>query len=118
MRTNIKALLQPGRTLAELLDLLDGHAIDDGSVRAKVDTRARPYLNHEIVGWSDGPPSSNVVAIIAGRSPAKPQWRRFTLTHAGPWTVEINAFPTPFNNPEAPLAPGIPPGASRSVNQH
>lgn len=115
MRAALQDLLHSGQTLRELLELLDGHEMEGGSVRATVDIRARPYLDHEIVGWTDGPASSNVVAVIAGRDPEKPRWRRFTLTHAGPWRCEIDAFPTPFNNPEAPLAPGIPPGASRPV---
>jgi hypothetical protein len=115
MRIAVKELLVAGQTLELLLEKLDGHAVGDGHVRARVDTRARPYLDHEIVAWTDGPPSSNVVAFIAGRDPNQPRWRRFTLTHTGPWMCEIDAFPTPFNNPEAPLAPGIPPSASRPI---
>ena len=113
MRQALMKQLRRGMKLSELLDKLDGLSAQDGTVIAKVDTRARPYLQHEIAEWSDGPPSSNVVVFISGKDPAKARWRRFTLTHTGPWRCEIDAFPTPFNNAEAPLAPGIPPGASR-----
>jgi len=113
MRHAIRSILTEGTTLGELLQVLDGLGVDEGAIQATVDTRARPYLTHTIVGWTDGPPSSNVVAVIAGKSPSKAHWRRFTITHTGVWRCEIDAFPTPFNNPEAPLSPGIPPGASR-----
>ena len=116
MREVICTLVKTGQTLGELLSVLDGHTVDGDAIRASVDRRARPYLAHTVQGWTDGPPSSNVVVVIAGKSPTQDQWRRFTVTHTGTWRCEIDAFPTPFNNPEAPLAPGIPPGASRPVS--
>lgn len=116
MREALRAMLTDGLSLGDLLAKLDGCGVDGDTIRATVDVRARPYLAHTLVGWGDGPPSSNVIAIISGKSPTKDQWRRFTLTHTGTWRCELDAFPTPFNNPEAPLAPGIPPGASRPVS--
>ena len=116
MRDAIRGLLSSGQTLGDLLGQLDGHAVDSDAISASVDVRARPYLSHTVEGWTDGPPSSNVIVVIAGKSPKKERWRRFTVSHTGTWRCEIDAFPTPFNNPEAPLAPGIPPGASRPAS--
>ena len=113
MRSAILGLLQTGQTFEALRAALDGALVGQRQLCAGVDTRARPYLDHTVSGWTDGPPGSTVVAVVAGRDPAADKWRRFTITKVGPWRYEIDAFPTPFNNPEAPLAPGIPPGASR-----
>ncbi len=116
MRETIRALMTEGQTLGQLLAVLDGHGVAEDTIRASVDVRARPYLGHTVVAWTDGPACSNVVVLIAGKSPAEEQWRRFTVTRTGSWRCEIDAFPTPYNNPEAPLAPGIPPGASRPTS--
>ena len=116
MRDAIRGLLSSGQTLGELLSHLDGHGVDGDAIAASVDVRARPYLAHTVAGWTDGPASSNVIVVIAGKSPTQDRWRRFTVSHTGTWRCEIDAFPTPFNNPEAPLAPGIPPGASRPAS--
>ena len=116
MRDAIRAILTQGQTLGELLEVQQDHGVGEDTIRASVDIRARPYLSHIVAGWTDGPASSNVIVVLAGKSPTTDSWRRFTVSHTGTWRCEIDAFPTPFNNPEAPLAPGIPPGASRPAS--
>jgi len=116
MRDAICALMKEGQSLGDLLSTLNGFAVGEDTIQATVDVRARPYLSHTVAGWTDGPSCSNVVLVVSGKSPSQNCWRRFTVTHTGTWRCEIDAFPTPFNNPEAPLAPGIPPGASRSAS--
>ena len=115
MRQAILSRLKEGQSIEELIDDLASHGVGSNTIQASIDNRAWPYLGHTVAAWADGPPSSNVVAFIAGQSPGKSLWRRFTVTHTGTWRCEIDVFPTPFNNAEAPLAPGIPPGASRQA---
>jgi hypothetical protein len=116
MRDAIRVLLSEGQTMEMLLQNLDGFGAGKDTVRATVDVRARPYLKHTVVGWADGPPGSNVLFLVSAQAPGRMQYRRFSVSHTGLWRCEIDAFPTPFNNPQAPLSPGIPPGASRPVS--
>ena len=116
MRSAILEQMKTGITVEELRSSLDGTEVLDATLAASSDLRARPYLLHRIDGWTDGPPNSNIVVVIAGRDPNRPVWRRFALKKTGPWQIAVDAFPTPFNNADAPLAPGIPPGASRRVD--
>lgn len=113
MRADILERLTQGQTMSGLQEHLHGSEVSGRPLVVTVDYRARPYLDHIVAGWTDGPPGSNVAVVISGASPDGVHWRRFTVSREGPWAYEIDVFPTPFNNPEAPLAPGIPPGASR-----
>jgi len=110
MRKELIALFTEGRTMAELRDSLDGRSIGGRPLEVTVDPRALPYLDHKVTGWVDGPPSSNVVAVISGADPHGGKWRRFALSQKGSWKYEVDAFPTPFSDARAPLSPGIPPG--------
>lgn len=109
MKKQLIALFEEGHSFTWLRDTLDGKSIDGKAVKMTVDSRALPYLDHLIAGWIDGPPSSNVVAVMSGADPKAEKWRRFALSRKGPWSYEIDVFPTPFTNASAPLSPGIPP---------
>jgi hypothetical protein len=115
MRPTIMQQMSEGVTLGELCEALNGIQVAECAISAGADLRARPYLRHTVAGWTDGPPGSNVLVVISGADPTRAVWRRFALKKTGYSTVALDAFPTPFNNPEAPLAPGIPPGASRRM---
>ncbi len=114
MRKVVLESFQKGQSVREYATGLDGRQAEGRAIKVTIDPRTTPWLDHLVDGWVDGPPSSNVAAVFSARDPDLDQkWRRFTVTHAGPWHYEIDAFPTPFNNATAPLSPGIPPGASR-----
>lgn len=105
--------LVKGRTFADTLPALNGLPEGGRPLVVRVEERAKPYLDHAIDGWVDGPPTSNVAWMLSGRDPAAEKWRRFTITKVGPWTYELGVFPTPFPNSQDPLAPGVPPSSSR-----
>jgi hypothetical protein len=102
-----------GKPITHLQQALAGKSVAGKPITVTVDHRALPYLNHLLVGWVDGPAPSNVLAVLSGQDPRKEGcWRRFSLSHKGPWRVEIDVFPTPFHTADSPLSPGIPPSAS------
>ncbi|MDP6931994.1 MAG: hypothetical protein QGG40_03720 [Myxococcota bacterium] len=113
MRSTVIQNLRVGQSLTELVELLDGVDFKGRALRIELEGRAHPFADHTVEGWVDGPPGSNVLAVLSGADPQGAGWRRFTLSRVGPWRVELGAFPTPFHNAEAPLSPGIPPSASR-----
>ena len=106
---------------ALVLNQLDNASTIEGLVRSLVeqglDIRIHPYcapyLDHEVAGHVDGPPSSRVVAVVSGAAPRGDAWRRFTISKTGEGQLELGVFPTAFHNANAPLAPGIPPSTSR-----
>ena len=112
MRLQILEAVKTGQTLAEMRERLDGMVVEGKPLQVGVDDRCVPWLNHVVEGKVDGPPSSNVAVVISAKHPSKDRWRRFTITFKGPWSYEVDAFPTPFNNAVSPLSPGIPPSAS------
>jgi hypothetical protein len=105
--------LKKGASFAELLPKLNGVPEAGKPLVVKVEDRAMPYLDHVVDGWVDGPPTSNVAWLLAGKDPSGDKWRRFTISKVGPWTYELEVFPTPFKNAIDPLSPGVPPSASR-----
>lgn len=105
--------LKEGATFAALLPVLAKVAEGGKNLTILVEERARPYLDHVLASWTDGPPSSAVAFVLSGRDPKAEKWRRFTLSRVAPWTYELGAFPTGFNNAADPLAPGVPPSSSR-----
>lgn len=109
----IMAKLKEGQTFTELLSALHGTVVDGKPIKMSVDQRTLPYLKHVVTGFTDGPGASKIEAILAGQQPGAHKWRRFTIRRTGPGIFLLDAFPTPFNNSMAPLAPGIPPSASR-----
>ncbi len=110
----VYACLRAGDTIADTLDDLDGRIVAGKPLSVSAHDYARPYLDHQIAGFVDGPPTSEVAAVISGAAP-KGGWRRFTLSRSGPWRYVLEVFPTAFNNADAPLAPGIPPATSRKA---
>jgi hypothetical protein len=114
MSEALGSALSKGVTFAQLLPRLAGAAEAGRNLRVAPEERARPNLDHVVEGWVDGPPTSEVAFVLSGRDPAGDhKWRRFTLSRVGPWTYELGVFPTPFNNGQDPLAPGVPPSSSR-----
>lgn len=104
--------LREGRTLSQVLVELDGTVVAGKPVRVVADEASLPYLDHVVRGFVDGPPSSDVVAVLSGEAPGGHAFRRFTISHVGAWRYSLGVFPTAFHNRQAPLAPGIPPSAS------
>ena len=113
MRAEMLQKFKKGLKVTDLITALQAIKIGDKAITVSYDYRSRPYLDHTVVGWTDGPPSSNVAVVFSGETPEHDYWRRFTVTRTGPGAYEIDVFPTPFNNPTSPLSPGIPPGASK-----
>jgi hypothetical protein len=115
MRRTLLAQLKRDQTFEALLASLRELPAPEGGGKLNVtnDYRTAPYLGHRVVDWVDGPPNSNVVAVVSGADPDGESWRRFTLTRKSAVHYELDVFPTPFPNPVDPLSPGIPPGASR-----
>jgi hypothetical protein len=106
--------LQKGATLAQVVAKLQGAPAEGGKALAmRVEDRCKPYLDHVLAGFVDGPPTSVVAWVLSGKDPGAQAWRRFTLTRVAPYTYELGAFPTPFHNANDPLSPGVPPTASR-----
>jgi hypothetical protein len=108
MRQMILSQLVEDETLAGILSKLT-----EAGLEVSVHPYCAPYTDHSLTGFVDGPPSSSVVAVISGEAPGGKAWRRFTLRRLGEGRYELGVFPTAFHNRRAPLAPGIPPGASR-----
>ena len=115
MRREMIGQFKKGQKVSELIQALGKLTADGKNIAVNYDYRARPYLDHTVVGWTDGPPSSNVLVVFSGETPEHDHWRRFTVSRTGPGKYDIDVFPTPFNNPVSPLSPGIPPGASPRV---
>jgi hypothetical protein len=113
MSQTLANALQKGVTFRELLTRLNGLPEAGKPLALQVEARSVPYLDHVVVGWTDGPPTSAVAFVLSGAAPEGHAWRRFTLSRRGPWRYELECFPTPFHNPDDPLAPGIPPSQSR-----
>lgn len=114
MRQVVLERFRKGQTISELVRSLGEAKIDGQALKVSVDPRTQPWIDHQVDGWVDGPPVTNVAAVFSARDPgADHKWRRFTVTRKGPGQVEIDVFPTPFNNGVDPLSPGIPPSASR-----
>lgn len=114
MSEALGSALSKGLSFSQLLPRLAAQAEAGRTLTLTVEERARPYLDHVVDGWMDGPPTSSVAFMLSGRDPsADHKWRRFTLSRVSPWTYELGVFPTPFNNSQDPLAPGVPPSSSR-----
>lgn len=113
MSNALAPALAKGVSFAALLPKLG--AVSDGGkpLTVRVEDRARPYLDHVVDGWTDGPPTSVVAFVLSGKDPKDHKWRRFTLAKVAPWTYELGVFPTGYNNAQDPLAPGVPPSSSR-----
>ena len=105
--------LKTGVPFSALLPKLGGVSDGGTPLTVQVEDRARPYLDHVVEAWTDGPPSSAVAYVLSGRDPKDQKWRRFTLSKVAPWTYELGVFPTGYNNAQDPLAPGVPPSSSR-----
>lgn len=112
MSKTIAGALREGMTFQDLLASLA--ALQEGGkpLPVQVEARTVPYLRHTVVGWVDGPPTSVVAFVLSGADPKGGAWRRFTLSRkSGKYELEV--FPTPFHNAKDPLAPGVPPSASK-----
>lgn len=105
--------LVKGVTFTQLLGKLGAASEGGKPFVLRVEERAKPYVDHMVESWTDGPPSSDVAFVLSGRDRDDQLWRRFTLSHVAPWTYELGVFPTPFPNAQDPLAPGVPPSSSR-----
>lgn len=113
MSENLGSALKKGVTLAQTLPAL-ARVVEAGkTLSAGAEERARPYLDHIVEAWVDGPPSSVVAFVLSGKDPAGDKWRRFTISKVAPYTYELGVFPTPFKNGDDPLSPGVPPSSSR-----
>jgi len=114
MSATIGAALRKGENFRDLLTRL-GHLTEAGrTLSFRHEDRTGPYLDHDVAGWVDGPPTSTVAWVLSGADPAGGAWRRFTVSRVAPWTYELQCFPTPFANAEDPLSPGVPPSARRA----
>lgn len=107
-RAQVLNQLESASTVEELIRSLVNQELD-----IRIHPYCAPYLDHQVAGHVDGPPSSRVVAVISGADPDGKSWRRFTISRTGESQYEIGVFPTAFHNANAPLAPGIPPSTSR-----
>jgi hypothetical protein len=108
-RQTILSKLKEGVTIAQLVKDIDGTQDKGKPLKVTVHPYAAPYLDHTVAGFTDGPPTSTVNAIISAAT-GHDTWRRMTISKAGPWHYELACLPTEFGDPKAPLAPGIPPG--------
>ena len=117
-RRTILSSIQKGATIAQILQAIDGANAAGKPLRVTVHPFAAPYLDHIVAGFVDGPPTSSVVAVLSGANTAGDGWRRLTLTRVGPWHYELGGLPTEFGDALSPLAPGIPPGPTRSSHGH
>ena len=116
MSTTLAAALRKGVSFHDLLQMLHGLSEAGKPLHLQVEARSVPYLGHAVVGWIDGPPTSTVAFVLSGAQPGGGhKWRRFTISKVGPWRYELECFPTPFNNPDDPLSPGIPPSKSHAA---
>lgn len=118
MTSPFESAFQKGATFAALLKKLTGAQESGKTLSFDVDDRSGPYLDHRLVGWTDGPPTSVVNWVMSGEDPAGHAWRRFTFSKVGPGRYKLACFPTPFHNSEDPLSPGIPPSSSRWAKAH
>lgn len=110
---SIEATLKKGATFRDLARSLAGVSEAGKPLQIQVEARTVPYLDHTVVGWTDGPPTSVVAFVLSGADPDGHAWRRFTISKKGPWRYELECFPTPYHNERDPLAPGVPPSSSR-----
>lgn len=114
MRQVVLERFRKGQSVSDLVRALGEAKVDGQPLKVTVDPRTAPWMDHLVEGWVDGPPVTNVAAVFSGKDPGSDHaWRRFTVTRKGMGHVEIDVFPTPFNNGVDPLSPGIPPSASR-----
>lgn len=111
--STLTSALKKGVSFRELLKGLSALSEAGKPLQWQIEARSLPYLDHVVAGWTDGPPTSVVAFVLSGQAPDEHAWRRFTIAKVGPWRYELACFPTPFHNPDDPLAPGIPPSASR-----
>lgn len=116
MNHTIAGALTKGVTVRDLLPRLLKLAEAGKTLQFQIEARTVPYLDHVVVGWTDGPPTSVVAFVLSGQEPGHDHWRRFTISKKGPWLYEIECFPTPYNNGDDPLSPGVPPSASRHAH--
>lgn len=112
----IETALHKGVTFRDLLQKLAKQHEAGKPLQFQVEARSVPYLDHTVVSWVDGPPTSVVAFVLSGEQPGEHYWRRFTLSKVGPWRYELECFPTPFHNPTDPLSPGMPPSQSRHAS--
>ncbi len=113
MSQTLAGALQKGLTFRDLLLRMSKLHEAGKPLALQVEGRSVPYLDHTLVSWTDGPPSSTVAFVLSGQAADGHSWRRFTLSRVGPWRYELECFPTAFHNGEDPLAPGMPPSQSR-----
>ena len=105
--------LQKGVTMKDLLARLQGLSHAGKPLAVTLEERGVPYLADKLEGWTDGPPTSTVAFVLSGAAGDGHHWRRWTISKVGPWKYELGCFPTPYNNGNDPLAPGVPPTSSR-----
>lgn len=114
MSATIGGAFQKGMAIKELVKRLNGAPEAGRALAIEVDDRSRPYLDHTLAGWTDGPPTSTVAWVLSAADADGHHWRRFTFSKVGPWRYQLACFPTPFNNPADALAPGVPPSSSKA----
>ncbi len=114
-RQTILSRLKEGAPIGQLIAELDGTSIHGQPLKLTVHPAAAPYLDHRIAGFTDGPPTSSVLAVISADS-GHHTWRRMTLHRVGPAHYELGVLPTEFGDKLAPLAPGIPPGPTMKAH--
>ncbi len=113
MSAVIGSSFQKGTKVSDLLKKINGAQEAGKPISVGIDDRSRPYMDHTVAAWTDGPPSSTVVWLFSGADPDGHHWRRFTFSKVGPWRYELACFPTPFTNMADALSPGIPPSGRR-----
>ncbi len=69
MRRAILSRLKEGESIEELLDDLASRGVGSNTIKASIDNRAWPYLNHTVAAWTDGPPGSLWWQSSLGRAP-------------------------------------------------
>ena len=80
MRAEMLQKFKKGLKVTELITALQAIKIGAKPITVGYDYRCRPYLEHTVVGWTDGPPSSNVEVVFSGENEEHDYWRRFTVT--------------------------------------
>jgi|WetSurMetagenome_2_1015567.scaffolds.fasta_scaffold513585_2 hypothetical protein len=115
--TNLPSRLSVGVPLARLRECLVAGKEGGHDVTFDVTARARPFVDHVVTAFVDGPAGSNVEVVLSAAHPEGGRWLRFTISRVAPHHYEIDAFPTPFASALAPLSPGVPPVVSGGFAQ-
>lgn len=114
-RQTILGKLKEGVQIGQLIKELDGTQLHGQALKLTVHPYAAPYLDHTVAGFTDGPPTSSVLAVISADT-GHHTWRRMTIHRVGPMHYELGVLATEFGDKLAPLAPGIPPGPTRKAH--